>query len=312
MATELEDCDCGFIDSEDPAHTTFTSLLVIDFTSITQKQLDDLFITAKFSLDKSDAPYIRSFSGDQVALSNTGLELTVSPAGEKSVPCAGLFTKESYFLHGFYRARLLVGSVPGTVTAFYNYNNDTSEVDIEYLSAWENPTLLYSVKPQIYLANGNPDNSTYQQDTWNDTAASFQQTFQEWTFIWLPDVVYYGLNGDYSRKLSTNVPQAPGRIALSHWSDGDPRYSIGPPIENSTNTVSFLQAVYNNANATALACKRTKSACVIADGQIQSTSGGSSSSSTASDGVISVPHTNRAYGLGPAMSGWLLLLLWFF
>jgi beta-glucanase (GH16 family) len=313
MASNVKDCDCGFIDSKDPTQTTFTSLLVIDFTTITQKQLDDLFVTATFEVDQSDAPYVRSFSADQVALSDAGLGLTVSPPDGRSVPCAGIFTKETSFLHGSYRARFLAGGASGTVTAFYNYKNDTSEVDIEYLSAWETPTLLYTVKPQKYLANGNPDNSTYQRHPWTDTPASFDRDFQEWSFVWLPDVVHYGLNGDYSDSLVTNVPQAPGRIALNHWSNGDPRYSIGPPTENSTHTVSFLQAVYNDANATALACKHQTSACVIADGLVQSASGGSpTASGGASNPTLSaVTHLNSAaHGVHPMIPGWLLLLVW--
>lgn len=290
---------------------------MVDFTSLTHEQLDDLFITATYDVDQSDAPCIRDFSATQVALSDEGLALTVSPPDGRSVPCAGIFTKEKSFLYGSYRARFLVGSVPGTVTAFYNYKDDSSEIDIEYLSAWEDPTLLYTVKPQKYLANGNPDNRTYQRGVWPDTTASFEQNFQEWSFIWLPDTVYYGLNGDYSKRLSTNVPQAPGHIALSHWSNGDPRYSTGPPAENSTHTISYLQAVYNDANATALPCKRSTSACVVTEGLIQRSSSALNSSATVSSGgngatLPAVIHVNSAHSLGPTMSGLLLLLWWFF
>ena len=46
MASKVQDCDCGFTDSNDPTESIFTSLLVIDFSSITSQQLDDLFLTA--------------------------------------------------------------------------------------------------------------------------------------------------------------------------------------------------------------------------------------------------------------------------
>lgn len=317
MSTDFEDCDCGFVDSGDPTQTTFTSLLVVNFTTTTQKQLEEFFVIANYNIDQPGAPYVRNFSADQVALSDRGLELTVSPADGRDVPCAGIFTKESSFFYGSYRARYLAGTVPGTVSAFYNYNNDSSEVDIEYLSAWEEPTLLCTVKPQKYLSNGNPDNSTFAQETWNQTSTAFERDFQEWSFVWLPDKVYYGLNGNYSRNLIVNVPQAPGHIALNHWSNGDPRYSTGPPVENVTHTVSFLQAVYNDPNVTSLACKRRTSACVVADGRIEGQPDSSTSVSIASSGGCSLTpysgiHFRSAHGLNPSISGWLLLLSWLY
>lgn len=307
---EVEDCDCGYIDANDPTESIFSNLLVVNFTSATSEELDDLFITATYEVIQDDAPYTRSFSTDQVQLSSAGLDLTVSPSADgRTVPCAQIFSRTTTFWYGSYRARILVGDVPGTVTAFFNYKNDTQEVDIEFLSAWEDPTLLYSVKPQIYSDSGNPSSSTYQRQKWSDASSSFDRDFHEWSFLWLPDVVHYGIDANYARNISTNVPQAPGRIALSHWSNGDPDYSLGPPTENSTVTVSFLQVVYNDTNAAELVCRKTTSACSILDGILQDSSnlGGEASDAPS---LIQQTNSSRHQAMSPtAAPGWLSLLI---
>jgi beta-glucanase (GH16 family) len=311
MGSRSQDCDCGFIDSHDPTKSTFNSLLTVNFSSITRQQFDDLFIPATYELTPRNSPYTRNFSASQVQLSDTGLGLTVSPSPDKKrVPCAQIFTRAASFFYGSYHAQFRVGAVPGTVTAFFNYKNDSSEVDLEYLSAWKDPALLYTVKPQIYLDNGNPSNTTFQEEAWNSTSTSFDQKFHEWSFVWLPDIVHFGLDAKYPRHLTTNVPRAPGRLALNHWSDGNRNYSLGPPTKDSTVTVSFLWAVYNNTDANALVCKKATSPCRVTNGIVQgrtaSNGGGGSGSS-----VVSV---GSAHSINPAASGWLLALLfisWF-
>ncbi|KXT05569.1 hypothetical protein AC578_3722 [Pseudocercospora eumusae] len=266
MASELRDCDCGFIDSKDPTRSIFTNLLVVNFTSATTQQLDDFFILASYDVSQPHTPYTRNYSAAQLHSSSAGLDLTVSPSPDgANVPCAQIFTKDTDFFYGSYRTRVRVGDEPGTVAAFYSYKNDSSEIDIEYLSAWTQPTLLYTVKPQIYSPSGNPDDRTYQQEKLPHT-----NDFHEWSWTWLPEIVHFGLDSNYSRNITANVPQAPGRIALNHWSNGDAKYSLGPPERNSTITVSFLQAIYNDTSVQTLACRRSSAACLVTDGTITS------------------------------------------
>jgi beta-glucanase (GH16 family) len=311
MASNLEDCDCGFIDSHDPTKSTFTSLFLVNFTSITRKQFDKLFFPATYQISQMGSPYSRNFSAQQVQLSDTGLELTVSPSPDsKRVPCAQILTRAATFFYGSYHAQFRVGDVPGTVTAFFNYRNNSSEVDLEYLSARDPPALLYSVKPQNYNDDGSQSNSTYEEEGWNDTSISFDQNFHEWSYVWLPDAVLFGLDGKYDRRLSANIPQASGTLALSHWSDGNPRYSHGPPKQNSTATISLLWAIYNDTKANALACKKTTSACNVANGilQAQNPSTGDGGGSAMSPSVV---HVGSAHFVGLEIRVWLFVLFFF-
>ncbi|KAH7146715.1 concanavalin A-like lectin/glucanase domain-containing protein [Dactylonectria estremocensis] len=314
MASKVRDCDCGFIDSNDPTQSIFSSFFAVNFSSIASSKFDELFIPATYTYQR-DSPnaYTRNFTADQVQLSDAGLDLTVSSpsSGSKSVPCSGIFSRSNAFFYGSYHAQFRVGDVPGTVTAFYNYKNDTSEVDIEYVSAWDEATLLYTVKPQIYLPNNNPVNSTYQRQAWNDTRASFDEDFHEWSFVWLPDIVHFGLDANYTKSITTNVPQAPGRLALNQWSDGNSNYSLGPPTKDSTVAVSFLWAVYNDTNANALTCKKATEACTITNGIFQ-TSTASGGDDNNDSGSTSVTIMNSVHLINPAAPGWLFALLFFF
>ena len=315
MVSNVGDCDCGFTDPSEPTESIFTSFFAVNFTSISNQQFDDNFLPATYEIAATGSPYVRNFTASQVRLSDAGLELIVSPpSGSKSVPCAEVYTRSSTFFYGSYHAQYLVGDVPGTVTAFFYYRNDSSEVDIEYISAWNAPTLLYTVKPQIYLSDGSPSNHTYQRQSWNDTRAIFDQRFHDWAFVWLPEVVHYGLDGNYSSFLTTNVPQAPGRLALSHWSDGNPLYSLGPPTQTSTNAIPFVWAVYNDTNARPLACKKATSACTIVNGVLQhgTTLGGHGNDNPPSTGNIILANSacGQSRPLAPDSLIPVLLLFW--
>lgn len=44
------------------------------------------------------------------------------------------------------------------------------------------------------------------------------------------------------------VPQAAGKIILSHWSNGNSLWSGGPPAQDAKMTVSYVQAYFNSSD----------------------------------------------------------------
>lgn len=61
------------------------------------------------------------------------------------------FPPRNDFLYGTYRARMKTSNVSGTVAAFFYYRNDSSEIDMESLSRWQDPYKTYfAIQPQIY------------------------------------------------------------------------------------------------------------------------------------------------------------------
>ncbi|KAK0384313.1 hypothetical protein NLU13_8401 [Sarocladium strictum] len=314
MASNVWDCDCGFIDSQDPTGSTFTNFLAVDFTSISQNELDEIFIPATYKLHKNDAPFERHFSAEQLQLSEDGLHITVLPASSQNhVPCGQIFSRARTFFYGSYHARIRLTDVPGTVTAFFNYKADDSEIDMEYVSAWAEPTLLYTVKPQIYTDRGNPENSTYARQPLSDASAPSKRSVSEWSFVWVEDIVHFGIGNEYSHNITTNVPSAPGRLALNQWSDGNANYSLGPPREPSTTTVTSLWAVYNMTESSSLVCEKSTSACTVTDGLFQPSSGSGGNSGPDDGPVIDINNAGGYISASsvpePAVLHWSLALM---
>ncbi|KAL2207344.1 concanavalin A-like lectin/glucanase [Sarocladium strictum] len=311
MASNVNDCDCGFIDSNDSTKSTFTNFFAVDFASVSQEQFDEIFIPATYQIPRANGPFNRNFFAEQVRLTKDGLDLTVSPpSNDEYVPCAQIFSRGQSFLYGSYHARIRVTDIPGTVTGFFNYKSDQSEVDIEHVSAWAESTLLYTVKPQIYTDSGNPDNSTYTRQPLRE--ASSKNGVHEWSFIWLPDVVHFGIGGEYKHSLTINVPSAPGRLALNQWSDGNANYSLGPPKENSTSTVTFLWTIYNTTEEDSNpACQKATSPCAITDGLFQPRGGSETSGESDTSAIIDINNSERltsaAGDLGSLGPSWFLM-----
>lgn len=266
MQRSIQDCDCGFIDSKDPTGSTFNSLLLFDFTKATRADFNHVFIPASYNVTKAASPYVRSYNTANALVSPEGLQLTCSVSTDgKSIPSAGIFTREKSFFYGSYRAEYVLPATPepGTVTGFFHYKNDTSEIDVEYISAKAPKALQYSVKPQQYLFNGAASKATLALDPLDETS--------EWSFVWTPEAVVYGKS---STTIKMNVPQAPGRIMLNHWSDGNRYFSQGPPQKDSSVIIRRLQAVYNDATETEaggeqrMVCEKTKQACLVDDGVV--------------------------------------------
>lgn len=325
MASSVKDCDCGFVDSNDPTSSVFSNFLAIRFASLSDGDFERIFIPASYDIDRDEAPYLRAFSPDQLDLSEDGLNITVSPPDGDDVPCGQIFTHDRHFFYGAYHLRLRPSAEAGTTTAFFNYHNDTSEVDIEYLNAWDEPTLLYTIKPQIYDDRGNPDNSTYQRQSWTGgddedddgsqaLRTAYSQEVHDWSFIWLPDIVHFGMDNSYDHNVTTNVPQAPGRVAVSQWSDGNGNYSLGPPKSDSTIQVASLWAVFNKTSDDEVRCDRSSVACTITDGVFQrgDTSGGGSGDDGDDEEDNGVTESSSAaVVLGPTPN-WRLAFLFFF
>lgn len=72
--------------------------------------------------------------------------------------------------------------------------------------------------------------------------------FHEYRFDWTPTAVEFYADGVLLQRMSKSVPNSPGHITLSHWSNGDPRWSAGPPETDAVLTVSYLKGYFNSSD----------------------------------------------------------------
>lgn len=74
------------------------------------------------------------------------------------------------------------------------------------------------------------------------------QAFHEYRFDWTPDKVSFLADGQWLMDMTANVPTSPGYLVLNHWSNGDPKWSGGPPDRDAALTVSYVKAYFNSSD----------------------------------------------------------------
>ena len=72
--------------------------------------------------------------------------------------------------------------------------------------------------------------------------------FHEYRFDWTPEAVEFYADGVLLQRMAQSVPNSPGHITLSHWSNGDPRWSAGPPESDAILTVNYLKGYFNSSD----------------------------------------------------------------
>ena len=154
-------------------------------------------------------------------------------------------------LYGTFRAAIKFTGVNGTCGAFFWYRNDTQEIDMEFLS--KDPKTLNLVvhssesdKASSIMGSGALGvlDASESNMPW-ESPFDLPQDFHEYRFDWMPDRIDFYVDGSLVRTTTENLPESPGHLMLSHWSNGDPNWSGGPPMENAVMTVGYVKAYFN-------------------------------------------------------------------
>lgn len=170
---DASSCDCGYIDAVDPDKGIFTDLFYADFTNISSVDALSLFRYADETISRSTSPYTRTFLPSQASIEDDGLHLKITAdTSADTVYSGAINTLSKDFGYGSYQMTGKVTNLTGTVSAFYVYYDDNSEVDMEYVSNTTKQMMRDSVKPQEYLANGAAAPSTYQTELWTNGSFS--------------------------------------------------------------------------------------------------------------------------------------------
>ncbi|KAI4157655.1 MAG: hypothetical protein LQ342_008102 [Letrouitia transgressa] len=260
------DCECGYTVND----TLWTELWETDFLHL--KNINESgWIPQEYEVDALDArgPYGKSaqvqnvvtnplkspydWAGDGINGGDSGTQLIVKggdPGKGKAIPMAEMSTNRSDMLYGSFRAGIRLTDVSGTCGAFFWYFNDSQEIDMEFLSrefnSTSHPVNLVLQSEASVAAGFNAANS----DSFLTHPLPFDPTdgFHEYRFDWSPDKVDFYADGVFLRSMGgAGVPSNAAHLTLSQWTNGDPKWSGGPPESDAIMQVSYVKAYFNSS-----------------------------------------------------------------
>lgn len=154
-----------------------------------------------------------TWDASRLKIVNGMLELSVGPAGAKTLGCAEIRT-HAHTGYGTYEARVRTATGSGMNSNMFTYSGPPltpvhDEIDFEFLG--KAPT-----KVQLnYFASGHGGHETL-PDLGHDTS----KTFQTIAFEWLPDSVRWFIDGKLVREVKKPGLYMPGNFFLSVWAAG--------------------------------------------------------------------------------------------
>ncbi|KAL7814906.1 family 16 glycoside hydrolase [Trichoderma aethiopicum] len=183
-----------------------------------------------------------------------GIALVVgSTLVDEAIPTAELASARKDMFFGSYRAGMKLTPVNGTCAAFFWYFNDTQEIDMEFLSReFDASKKLYPVNLVIQSeASREAGYDASKTGTYKVVNLTFDPTegFHEYRFDYLHNrVLFYADSQLLAEMNGTSVPSGPGHIILQHWSNGNSKWSGGPPKQDAVMTVSYVKAYFNSSD----------------------------------------------------------------
>lgn len=276
------DCECGYATS---SGLVFANLFESDFAHVNYLDGDKGWAPQAFNRTAAAArgKYGQSFTTANV-LSSTkgagdgdgdadtaGLHLVVNSELVDGAVRNGEMASTDSFFYGSYRIGMKVTDVAGTCSAFFwvrgpglcwlrgrhvtdrqdgQYANDTQEIDIEFLSHEfnrDNQTFPVNLVLQtVQSMDSGYDASKTGTFVKKNLAFDPTEGVHEYRFDFARRGVSFYADGELLATMDgAGVPVTAGHLLLSHWSNGNPKWSHGPPARDAQTVVTYVKAYYN-------------------------------------------------------------------
>jgi hypothetical protein len=185
---------------------------------------------------------------------DAGLQLIVrGQLTDNLVSTAQIQSRREDIQFGSFRSYMKTTRISGTCASHFWYNSDAKEIDMEMLSRQQGlkqsnpyPANLV-VHSDASVADGNDARNTAGFiEGKMDTLPS--DDFHEYRYDWSEDLVSFYSDGKWMGDLNQSVPAVPGVVQLSHWSDGNPTWTSGPPAQDAILTVAIFMGYFNTTD----------------------------------------------------------------
>ena len=234
---------------QNTASYTFTGNSLPDGLSASDYPVDD-------AAGGSGVPYSHQFDPSNVAVSDGTLTLTVpggqNPGSGGYIKCAEVTTDIGNIKYASTRVMAWFSGVEGTCQSHFFYKNDQQEIDIEWLSdpcsqsnnGPDDPIPFWYTN-QALIAGDEPTHQNIVPPL-NPTGG-----WHEYRIDWTPAYTAFYIDGvRQGKKQTTNVPTVGGTWVFNNWANGDPGWTVGPPIEDSIFKIQSITMYYNTTSTT--------------------------------------------------------------
>lgn len=266
-------CECGYSlnKTSDAEHAVFTELIENDFLHTSAEALDmkkQGMQPQVYDVNSKDArgPYGKNFAlnnivtnplkssgwdGDSENGGDAGLQLWVRGTPiDGHVSGSEIVTTRNDALLGSFRVGMKLSNSSGTCGAFFFFHNNSQEIDMEFLSHQFNQS-----QGAVNLVLQTPESVSHGYDASGTSGFEVQHLdfrpdgmFHEYRFDWTKDRVTFYVDGEFLHEMTDNIPTEGGSIFFNHWSNGDDKWSAGPPKSDTVMTISYLKAYFNSTD----------------------------------------------------------------
>lgn len=182
-------------------------------------------------------------------ISSDFLTMRVSPfQGERIIAYSSSITSwRDDILYGSFRMSAKMSPVEGTSFGFFFFYSVTEEIDIEVLAHEQSKGIIrVSIQP-IIRDNLNRASNLSQKII--DLDMPLSNDFLEYRFDWFKSRVDFFIDSRYYHSLNVNIPSHHGKIVINHRSNGNPKWSRGPPETSSDVQIRSVDLYFNSSES---------------------------------------------------------------
>lgn len=177
------------------------------------------------------------------------LTLRVTPEKKERVVAysSSISTYRDDILYGSFRMSAKMTKIEGTSFGFFFFYSVSEEIDVEVLAHEYNLGRIRTSIQPIIRDKFNRASNVSQRVI--DTDKSLSSEFTEYRFDWFKSRVDFFIEGRYYYSLTVNVPSHHGKVVINHRSNGNPRWSRGPPLTTSDVVIRSFDFYFNSSDS---------------------------------------------------------------
>ncbi|KAL6407641.1 hypothetical protein AUP68_08662 [Ilyonectria robusta] len=130
----------------------------------------------------------------------------------------------------------------GACTAFFTYENDTQEADIELLTRNKPDVVGFNTQPTLDIHGKFVPDSHWNMSFPNNVT---RDSWVNYRMDWVGDQVVWYVNGVHMANTSVNVPVEPSRLSIAMWGNGGTWTGNMTLGKSALLEVQWIEVVYN-------------------------------------------------------------------